>query len=253
MRRRRRPLVRDDRLHLPVPRWSSRRTSRSSTRTSLPWSAHWALYGCHRALRRLGLVGILFLIASGCAIGPAAPGAGRASPARPCGRATSSSGIILAVLVWASDPRLQGRQRRPARTRPGPRRSPALGALLPASRRRHADRDGQDRRLDDLGIVIALNLTMGVAWHRFTAFPNIFFKRTRRRAAGARRAAADDERAASRSTSRRPTRRRTSSASPRSRTSPGRACSTSPPAPSAAAASRSARRGTPASRSRRSC
>ena len=26
-------------------------------------------------------------------------------------------------------------------------------------------------------IVIALNVTMGVAWHRFTAFPNIFFKR----------------------------------------------------------------------------
>jgi Fe-S oxidoreductase len=26
-------------------------------------------------------------------------------------------------------------------------------------------------------IVIAINLTMGVAWHRFTAFPNIFFKR----------------------------------------------------------------------------
>lgn len=27
-------------------------------------------------------------------------------------------------------------------------------------------------------IVIALHLTMGVAWHRFTAFPNIFFKRS---------------------------------------------------------------------------
>ncbi len=26
-------------------------------------------------------------------------------------------------------------------------------------------------------IVIALNVTMGVAWHRFTAFPNVFFKR----------------------------------------------------------------------------
>ncbi|MGH8824417.1 MAG: (Fe-S)-binding protein [Jiangellaceae bacterium] len=26
-------------------------------------------------------------------------------------------------------------------------------------------------------IVIALNITMGVAWHRFTAFPNIFFRR----------------------------------------------------------------------------
>jgi Fe-S oxidoreductase len=27
-------------------------------------------------------------------------------------------------------------------------------------------------------VVIAVNLTMGVAWHRFAAFPNIFFKRT---------------------------------------------------------------------------
>ena len=27
-------------------------------------------------------------------------------------------------------------------------------------------------------VVIALNLTMGVAWHRFAVFPNVFFKRT---------------------------------------------------------------------------
>ena len=51
---------------------------------------------------------------------------------------------------------------------------------------------------------------MGVAWHRFLAFLNIFFKRDADGAgSGARRAAADDEPAASRSTSRRPTRRRT--------------------------------------------
>ena len=55
------------------------------------------------------------------------------------------------------------------------------------------------------------------------------------------------------STSRRPTRTPTSSAAARSRTSPGRACSTWPPAPSAAAASRSARPGRPASRCRRRC
>ena len=30
-------------------------------------------------------------------------------------------------------------------------------------------------------IVLALNTTMGVAWHRFTAWPNIWFKRERRR------------------------------------------------------------------------
>jgi hypothetical protein len=47
--------------------------------------------------------------------------------------------------------------------------------------------------------------------------------------------------------------RSTPSASPRSRTSSGPPCSTWPPAPSAAAARASARRGTPASRCRRSC
>ena len=69
------------------------------------------------------------------------------------------------------------------------------------------------------------------------------------------RAAADRWSAASRSTSRtsRTSTRTPRSASARSRTSPGRACSTSPPAPSAAAASRSARPGTPRSRCRPSC
>ena len=33
-------------------------------------------------------------------------------------------------------------------------------------------------------ITIALNVTMGVAWHRFLAFPNIFFKRDPAKAAG---------------------------------------------------------------------
>ncbi len=55
-------------------------------------------------------------------------------------------------------------------------------------------------------------------------------------------------RGASRSSTRTPR-----SASARSRTSPGRACSTSPPAPSAGAASRSAPPGTPTSRCPRSC
>ena len=40
-------------------------------------------------------------------------------------------------------------------------------------------------------IVISLNTTMGVAWHRFTAWPNIWFKResdgTHRRSARCRR------------------------------------------------------------------
>ena len=52
---------------------------------------------------------------------------------------------------------------------------------------------------------------------------------------------------------RRPRRGRHARRRARSATSPGRACSTSRPAPSAVAASRSARRGTPRSRSPRSC
>ena len=104
-------------------------------------------------------------------------------------------------------------------------------------------------------ITIALQPTMGVAWHRFLAFFNIWFKRARRRPHLARRAAADRRSTARRSTSRtsRSSTRTPRSASARSRTSPGRACSTSPPAPSAVAASPSARPGTPTSRSRPSC
>ena len=96
------------------------------------------------------------------------------------------------------------------------------------------------------------NTNMGVAWHRFLAFPNIWFKREGDGADALGALQPMTSAAASRSTSR--TRARTtSSASPRSSSSPGRACSTSPPAPSAAAASRSAPPGTPASRSPRSC
>ena len=81
--------------------------------------------------------------------------------------------------------------------------------------------------------------------HIFLAPVNVTFKRLPERSARCCRSTPT----ASRSTSR--TRPRTpSSAAARSRTSPGRACSTSPPAPSAAAASRSARPGTPASRCR---
>ena len=100
-------------------------------------------------------------------------------------------------------------------------------------------------------MVIARNITMGIAWHRFTAWFNICFKREPDGTHRARRDEAADLRAARRSpstTSTTSTRTRCS-ASARSRTSPGRASSTSPPAPSAAAASRSAPPGTPRSRS----
>ncbi len=102
-------------------------------------------------------------------------------------------------------------------------------------------------------IVISLNVTMGVAWHRFLAFPNIFFKRRPGAAGsglGALRPMMSDGKPLDFEEA---TRRRISSASPRSSSSPGRGCWTSAPAPSVAAASRSARRGTPESRCRRSC
>jgi ferredoxin len=100
-------------------------------------------------------------------------------------------------------------------------------------------------------ITISLTPTMGVAWHRFLAFVNIWFKRdaSGRTGLGALKpmmvgGKPIDHGGRSRTSTRTP-----SSASARSRTSPGRACSTSRPAPSAVAASRSARRGTPTSRS----
>jgi Fe-S oxidoreductase len=57
--------------------------------------------------------------------------------------------------------------------------SHALGALLPASGTL-VSLLALVKILVSMAwvIVISLNLTMGVAWHRFTAFPNIFFKRS---------------------------------------------------------------------------
>ena len=100
-------------------------------------------------------------------------------------------------------------------------------------------------------IVIARNLTMGVAWHRFPRSSTSTSNGPDRPVVTALGgAAADDVPGRGRWTWRRPTRRSTRSAPARSRTSPGRAGWTSPRAPSAAAASRSARRGTRRSRCR---
>ena len=102
--------------------------------------------------------------------------------------------------------------------------------------------------------VISLNPTMGVAWHRFTAWVNIWFKRDS--SGGPALGSVPPimvEGAPLDSPSWRIWTRTPRSGSPRSRTSPGRACWTSPVAPSVAAASRSARHGTPTNRSARSC
>ena len=133
----------------------------------------------------------------------------------------------------------------------------ARRGLLRPVRRHHRERDLPRRRCSRSlisfvwMITISLNPTMGVAWHRFLAFFNIWFKResSGRTALGAVKPLTSERQGRSPSTTSTTSTRTPCSASARSRTSPGRASSTSPPAPSAAAASRSAPRGTPRSRS----
>ena len=110
------------------------------------------------------------------------PGAGRLS------RFTGSTmwqgyfveAVIVGVLLCGfADPRVQGRRPGTSSSRCGPLRS--------ATRSARCCRPGADgatvAALVKIVIsmtwliVIALNVTMGVAWHRFLAFPNIFFKR----------------------------------------------------------------------------
>lgn len=109
-------------------------------------------------------------------------------------------------------------------------------------------------------VTIGLNTTMGVAWHRFLAFPNIWFKRNPTPPGWVPRPPAWAHCSRSRSRARCSTSRTSMSstrtrhsASARSRSSPGKGCWTSPPVPSAGGARASARPGTPTSRSRRRC
>jgi Fe-S oxidoreductase len=80
-------------------------------------------------------------------------------------RGTKAAGGTLPYPVWAAPV------------------SHALGGLMPASGALVSGL-AATKIVVSLGwvIVISLNLTMGVAWHRFTAFPNIFFKRSGGRA-----------------------------------------------------------------------
>ena len=197
---------------------------------------------------------------------PRSTAGARASSARRSGRPTTSRPTILGVVVCIL--LLRGLEYALAASGPSPRRRRCTSPPPPGSAGSSPARVpalenaivvvAAVKILVSLAwmITIALQPTMGVAWHRFLAFPNIWFKRhapTGRTGAG--RAAADPGRRRGRSTSRTSTTstRTPPSASARSRTSPGRACSTSRPAPSAAAASRSARPGTPRSRSPPSC
>ena len=259
-RGRRRALVRDGRASSSCPCWCSRRTSRSSTPTaSLPIIGGWAVVRPGHRVDRRPRPGRHPGADRDPAAQPAdrAGAAGPGSPARRCGRPTSSSAIIVGVLIC-------GFLIRGFKVATGHFEYPVWATPVTHARRRaaagqradgdHHRRAGQDRHLDGLADRHRAERHDGRGLAPVPRVPQHLLQARRRPApAGARRAAADDVAAASRSTSRRPTRRRTRSASPRSSSSPGRACSTSPPAPSAAAASRSARPGTPASRCRRSC
>ena len=76
-------------------------------------------------------------------------------------RGTKAAGDALPYPVWAAPV------------------SHALGGLLPASEAL-VSLLAAGKIVVSMAwvIVISLNLTMGVAWHRFTAFPNIYFKRS---------------------------------------------------------------------------
>jgi Fe-S oxidoreductase len=146
----------------------------------LPLIGHWGVFGLvTEALSVAGLVAIAYLITVRLLNRPAR---GRRS------RFTGSTmwqgyfveWVILVVLLFGLSIRgfkaANGELPWPTWAAPV---SHGLGQLLPAS--------GAAVSLLAAGkivvsmvwvIVISLNLTMGVAWHRFAALPNIFFKRT---------------------------------------------------------------------------
>ena len=151
----------------------------------LPLVGGWAVFGLvTEIIGVLGIVGILVLIGSACATGRRrASGRSRFTGSTMwqalLRRVRSSSAVLVCGFLIRG---LQGRRRPPRRTRPGPRRSrhgARRGAAGLARRRRHRSSPLVKIVISMAWlIVISLNLTMGVAWHRFPAFLNIFFKRT---------------------------------------------------------------------------
>ncbi|MEQ4300450.1 (Fe-S)-binding protein [Plantactinospora sp. B6F1] len=146
----------------------------------LPLIGHWVGYGLVTELIGVfGLLGILVLIGIRLANRPS-------NPAR-LSRFTGSTmwqgyfveAVVLAVLICGFLIRgfkvATDHFEFPAWATPV---SHAVGALLPAW-----EAGTSVTALVKIAIsmtwviVIALNVTMGVAWHRFAAFPNIFFKR----------------------------------------------------------------------------
>ena len=100
--------------------------------------------------------------------------------------------IVLLVLICGMLIRgFKAANGAPAVRRPGPRRSRTRSAMLLPASAAAVSLIAMVKIIISMtwAIVIGLNVTMGVAWHRFLAFPNIFFKRsgTSRPALGALR------------------------------------------------------------------
>jgi len=152
--------------------------------SGLPIIGHWVVYGLiTEVIGVLGLIGILVLIVI-------RQRARRAKVSRFTGSTMWQGYFVEAIIVGVLICGFLIRGFKvatdtfefPAWATPV---SHAVGALLPAAS------DGPTwvalvKLLISMGwlITIALNLTMGVAWHRFLAFFNIFFKRSPERPAG---------------------------------------------------------------------
>ncbi|HEX6500961.1 MAG TPA: (Fe-S)-binding protein [Micromonosporaceae bacterium] len=150
-------------------------------RGHLPWLGRWLPYGLvTEIIAVLGLLGILVLIAIRL----------RNRPSRPGGRSRFTGStmwqgyfveyVILGVLICGFLIRgfkvATGHFEFPTWATPV---SHAVGGILPASPAGVSVAAMAKIVISMVWlIVLALNLTMGVAWHRFAAFPNIFFKRS---------------------------------------------------------------------------
>ncbi|MBO0868613.1 MAG: (Fe-S)-binding protein, partial [Micromonosporaceae bacterium] len=145
----------------------------------LPWLGHWVGFGLvTEVLSVLGIPAILVLIAIRLANRPRRRGWSRFTGSTmwqgyfveavilvvlACGlliRGFKAANGVLPFPTWAAPV------------------SRALGGVLPASGTA-VSLIGLAKILVSMAwlAVLAANLTMGVAWHRFAAFPNIFFKR----------------------------------------------------------------------------
>jgi Fe-S oxidoreductase len=153
----------------------------------LPIIGGWLLYGLvTEAIGVLGVIGILMLIAVRVANRPTRPGGRSRFTGSTMWQGYFVEAIVLAVLVCGFIIRgfkvATDHFEFPLWATPV---SHAVGALLPAS-----EAALSITALIKIAIsmtwliVISLNVTMGVAWHRFLAFFNIFFKRDPKAKAG---------------------------------------------------------------------